>query len=122
MIARLVIILVLVALMALLLADRSEAAYRASSTAYCLTGTMADGTYTRPGSVASNRHPLGTRLWVRGPGGRWRWVVRDRIGHSSELDFWQPTCGRAFGWGRRTVTVKVGWPRKHCHLHRHRPR
>jgi 3D (Asp-Asp-Asp) domain-containing protein len=85
----------------------------AQSTAYCITGTMADGTVTRAGSAASNRHPLGTRITVLGggPGGLRRWTVRDRIGHSSQLDFWQPSCGAALAWGRRTVRYRLGWAR-----------
>jgi 3D (Asp-Asp-Asp) domain-containing protein len=80
------------------------------STAYCLTGTMADGTHTRTGSLAHNGYPLGTRLWIRpSPTGRRRWTVRDRIGHGTQLDFWLPSCDTAITWGRRHVTVTVGW-------------
>lgn len=83
----------------------------AESTAYCLRGRMADGTFVRAGSAASNRHPLGTRIYVRGPGGRKKWTIRDRIGHGSELDFWVPTCSAAFAWGRRSVAYRMGWGR-----------
>ena len=84
-----------------------------SSTAYCLRGTMADGTYTRAGSIAHNGYALGTRLWVRpSPTGRRRFVVRDRIGWGTELDFWLPSCSWAISWGRRAVRVRLGWPRK----------
>jgi len=83
------------------------------STAYCLTGTMADGTGVRAGSVASNQYPLGTVLEVRpSPSGRRLWVVRDRIGWGTELDFWVSSCARAIAWGRRTVRVRVGWPKR----------
>jgi hypothetical protein len=43
----------------------------AESTAYCLSGTMADSTGVRAGSVAHNGYELGTRLSDRpsaGPG------------------------------------------------------
>jgi 3D (Asp-Asp-Asp) domain-containing protein len=81
------------------------------STAYCLSGTMADGTQVRAGSVASNQHPLGTHLIVSSsPTGQRHWVVRDRIGWGTELDFWVPTCGQAYSWGRRTVRIS-----KHQH-------
>jgi 3D (Asp-Asp-Asp) domain-containing protein len=83
------------------------------STAYCLSGTMADGSGVRAGSVASNHHPLGTRLVITpAPYRRRYWVVRDRIGWGTELDFWLPTCGRALGWGRRTVRIRR-WRRPH---------
>jgi 3D (Asp-Asp-Asp) domain-containing protein len=80
-----------------------------SSTAYCSSGTTADGSQTRPGIVASNLYRLGTRLRVsRSPYGRWRvFVVRDRVGHSSQLDFYVASCARAIHWGRRTVHVRV---------------
>jgi hypothetical protein len=83
--------------------------FGAQSTAYCLRGRMSDGTYTRYGSAASNRHPLGTRIRLRrrGPGGVRTWVIRDHIGWGSELDFWQPSCSAARAWGRRFVTYRV---------------
>lgn len=82
---------------------------RASSTAYCLRGRMADGTRTRPGSVAMNRHPLGTRIQLRGARfeGRRVFVVRDRIGYGSELDLWVSSCSRALAWGRRQVAYRI---------------
>jgi hypothetical protein len=89
------------------------ALFGADSTAYCLQGRMADGSYTRFRSVASNRHPLGTRLRIvghpSGPRGIRRVVVRDRIGWGSSLDFWTPSCGMAMGFGRKRVTYKLGW-------------
>jgi len=89
------------------------AAVIAGSTGYCLNGTMADGTWTRPGSVAHNGYPLGTRLTIApSPTGRRRFVVRDRIGWGTELDFWVSSCARAIAWGRRTVKVRVGWPKR----------
>lgn len=83
--------------------------FGAQSTSYCLDGTMADGTHTRAGSAASNRHPLGTRLRLTrpGPGGRRTWIVRDRIGSGSELDFWRPSCAASRAWGRRHVAYRV---------------
>lgn len=79
----------------------------AVSTAYCDTGTMADGSYTRPSSVASNSYPLGThlRIWPS-PTGQRRFVVRDRIGWGSELDFWLSSCSAARAWGRRPVHIR----------------
>lgn len=87
------------------------AALATISTAYCLSGTMADGSPVRAGSVAHNGYPLGTRITVS-PSfyGQRRFVVRDRIGWGTELDFWTPSCATAYAWGRRVVTVRVGWP------------
>lgn len=83
--------------------------YVVGSTSYCLKGRMADGTYTRARSVANNFLPLGSiiRTSRPGPGGYRIYVVRDRIGHGSALDFWTPTCRQAFSWGRRTVKFIV---------------
>lgn len=83
-----------------------------TSTAYCLSGVMADGSYVRAGSVAHNGYALGTHITVR-PAfvGRHRFIVRDRIGWGTQLDFWTPYCGTAFAWGRRTVRVRKGWTR-----------
>lgn len=82
---------------------------QAHSTSYCLSGRMADGSYVRVGSVAMNRHPLGTRILLVGTTfrGRRRFVVRDRIGHGSELDFWSPSCAVSRRWGRRVVRYRV---------------
>jgi 3D (Asp-Asp-Asp) domain-containing protein len=80
------------------------------STAYCLAGTMADGSFTRTASIAHNGFPLGTRVTVSPPfHGRRRFVVRDRIGWGTSLDFWTPSCGDAIRYGRRIVRVRRGW-------------
>ena len=85
--------------------------HRAESTSYCLSGRMADGSHVRAGSVASNRHPLGTRIRLVGVtfSGRRRFTVRDRIGHGSELDLWSASCAASIRWGRRVVHYRVGW-------------
>lgn len=80
------------------------------STAYCLRGTMADGSRTRRRSVAMNSLPLGTRIRLVGQSfhnGLRIFVVRDRIGWGTQLDFWSPTCAAARMWGRRTVHFRV---------------
>lgn len=81
----------------------------ARSTSYCLRGRMADGSFTRHGSVAMNSLPLGTRIRLVGVkfDGRRSFVVRDRIGWGSELDFWAPSCRMSLWWGRRTVKFRV---------------
>ena len=77
------------------------------STAYCLSGQMADGSGVRWGSVASNQYPLGTVLEVTpAPAGRRRWTVRDRIGWGTQLDFWHGSCAAARSWGRRAVRIR----------------
>lgn len=87
-----------------------------SSTAYCLNGRMADGTQTRPGSIAHNGYALGTKVTVwPSPTGRRRFIVRDRIGWGTQLDFWLPTCRAALSWGRRVVHVRLGWKRRYRH-------
>jgi 3D (Asp-Asp-Asp) domain-containing protein len=82
------------------------------ATAYCLQGTMADGTYTRARSAAANHLPLGTKIRLVGRpflGGMRRFVVRDRIGWGTSLDLWTPSCGSATYWGRRGIRYKLGW-------------
>jgi 3D (Asp-Asp-Asp) domain-containing protein len=80
------------------------------STAFCLSGTMADGSGVRFGSIAHNGYPLGTRVTVSPPFyGRRRFTVRDRIGWGTSLDFWAPNCSMAIRWGRRVVRVRRGW-------------
>ena len=81
------------------------------ATSFCLTGTMADGSHTRRWSAAHNGYPLGTRIWID-PAvfGRHRWVVRDRIGFGTQLDFWSPSCATSRRFGRRVVKVHRGWP------------
>lgn len=89
-----------------------------TSTAYCLNGRMADGTMVRAGSIAHNGLPLGTHVTVYpSPTGRRRFVVRDRIGWGTQLDFWLPSCAQALTWGRRVVHVKVGWPKRRRYVH-----
>lgn len=61
-----------------------------------------------------NRHSLGTKIRVRAVylngrkvatrvRGLKHFVVRDRIGHGTELDFWSPSCAWSNAFGRRTV-------------------
>lgn len=84
-----------------------------TTTAYCLSGRMADGTFTRPRSAASNTLRLGTRITLTrpGPGGLRRYVIRDRIGHGTELDLWTGSCATALQFGRRARTYRLGWHR-----------
>jgi 3D (Asp-Asp-Asp) domain-containing protein len=88
---------------------------QATTTSYCLNGTMADGTQTRPRSAASNSLRLGTKIRITGrqagPGGIRKYVIRDRIGYGTQLDLWTSSCYSARQFGRRTTTFKIGWAR-----------
>lgn len=87
--------------------------YTVDTTAYCQQGIMANGSYTRPQSAASNSLPLGTKIKVvgrtAGPGGNRKYVIRDRIGYGTSLDLWVGSCASAIGFGRRQTTFKIGW-------------
>lgn len=92
-----------------MIAHVAAAVLSAASTSYCLQGRMADGTYTRAGSVAMNTLPLGSKIRLVGVSfnGRRTFTVRDRIGWGSQLDLWTPSCGQARQWGRRNVRFVV---------------
>lgn len=83
------------------------------TTSYCLHGRMADGSYTRPRSAASNQLRLGTKIRlvgkITGPEGMRKYVIRDRIGYGTELDLWVDSCHTASTFGRRTVHFKMEW-------------
>lgn len=80
----------------------------ADTTAYCQTGTMADGSQTRAHTVAMNNLPLGTKIRTKHPiFGMRHFVVRDHIGHGSEMDVWTSSCAAAWRFGRRTVAYVV---------------
>lgn len=75
-----------------------------TSTAYCLTGTMANGQRVYRGAVAMNGVPFGSVWQVDGGG---TYTVADRIGHSSQFDIAMPgDCAAAMAYGRRTITVR----------------
>jgi hypothetical protein len=96
-----------------LLATLAIAAAPTDATSYCLHGVMADGTPTRPGAVAHNGYPLGTRIQVWPPVfGLTRWVVRDRIGWGTSIDFWAPSCALSRAFGRQRIRVALGWPQR----------
>jgi hypothetical protein len=79
-----------------------------SSTAYCLTGTMASGRRVYWGAVAMNGVPLGSRWAVlSGPWAGRVLTVEDRIGHGSGFDVAMPgSCGAARSYGRRAIQVR----------------
>ncbi|KAF0092232.1 MAG: hypothetical protein FD141_416 [Fusobacteria bacterium] len=76
-----------------------------SSTAYTHTGNnMANGEKPYEGAVASNLVPLGTKIYIEGYG---YFVVKDRIGHGSQLDIFMDTYEEAIQYGRRTIKVYI---------------
>lgn len=81
-----------------------------NSTAYCLSGTMANGRRVHSGAVAMNLLSLGSHVTVSSsPLGTRHFTVEDRIGWGSQIDFWVPSCALALAWGRRQVKVWTGW-------------
>jgi 3D (Asp-Asp-Asp) domain-containing protein len=78
------------------------------STAYCQNGITASGRAPFLGEVAVNLYPFGTRLSVSPPvWGRTRFVVEDRIGAFSQIDFYNSSCQAALDFGRRVEQVHV---------------
>ena len=76
-----------------------------SSTAYTYTGhNMANGEKPYEGAVACNLVPIGTKLYIEGYG---YFVVKDRIGHSSQLDIFMDTYDECIQYGRRTIKVYI---------------
>jgi 3D (Asp-Asp-Asp) domain-containing protein len=86
---------------------------RTYATSYCLHGRMADGTYTRRRSAASNVLRLGTKIRLVGRSfyGMRRFVIRDTGGALGDghLDLWHNRCGASIAWGRRSVRYRIGW-------------
>lgn len=98
-----IVILVVVAV-----AQAAPRVWHASSTAYCLNGTMANGHRVHWGAVASNRHRLGTRIRMKHKiRGRRYFTVEDRIGYGSDLDVWMGSCHKARQYGRRHAMYTV---------------
>ena len=89
-------------------AATADGTTRVNSTAYCLTGTMANGRRAHWGAVAMNGPTFGTRYEVLdGPFAGHTFVVSDRIGHSSQFDIAMPgNCTGAINYGRRTITIR----------------
>jgi 3D (Asp-Asp-Asp) domain-containing protein len=81
---------------------------RVGSTAYCLRGYTASGTYVGPGTVAVDPRviPLGTKLYVEGYGYA---TARDTGGAivGNKIDVWFPTLGQCYQWGYRHVNVTI---------------
>lgn len=79
-----------------------------SSTAYCLTGRMANGQRVYDGAVAMNGEPFGARFEILdGPRAGSVLTVADRIGHGSQFDVAMPgDCAGARRYGRRSIHIR----------------
>lgn len=79
------------------------------ATAYCLHGTTATGTWTRPGTIAVDPRviPLGSVVYVPGYG---RAIARDTGSaiKGARIDVWLSSCSRARSWGVRRLRIRVG--------------
>jgi 3D (Asp-Asp-Asp) domain-containing protein len=86
---------------------------RTYATSYCLHGTMADGSRTRPRSAASNVLRLGTKIRLVGRSfyGMRRFVIRDTGGalDDGHLDLWHTSCSTSIRWGHRPIAYRLGW-------------
>ena len=83
-------------------------AQRVDSTAYCLSGAMANGQRAHTGAAAMNGVPLGTKFRVKtGPLRGEVFTVKDRVGHGSEFDIAMPDrCSAASRYGRRVINIR----------------
>jgi 3D (Asp-Asp-Asp) domain-containing protein len=73
-----------------------------SSTCYAQGGITASGQQARPGEVAANMLPLGTRIILDHPAfGRQEYVILDRIGSGSELDIFNESEAACNQYGRQ---------------------
>ena len=78
-----------------------------STTAYCQGIITASGRRVFVGEVAMNTEPLGARIQVSPPVfGLTRFLVLDRYGSGTQLDFYAPSCSAAIQYGRRTERVR----------------
>lgn len=111
-IARFAWLLVAIPLLAPQPAEASSEYYWYNVSAYCVSGTMADGNQTYSGAVAaSSGLAFGSLLEIKGMG---VYVVEDRGGAITwrHLDIWMPRCGDAIAFGRQWLLVSVqrsGW-------------
>lgn len=81
---------------------------RLTSTAYCLTGKMANGKQVHDGAAASNKF-FGKRLRLKsGPLAGKEVTVEDRHAKgSTELDIWMADCELALEYGRKHIEVEM---------------
>ncbi len=82
------------------------------SSAYCLRGITASGSYVRHGTIAVDPRviPMGSRIFVPGYG----WGVAADTGgmiKGNVIDIWLPTARQCYDWGVRRVRIRV-FPRR----------
>jgi 3D (Asp-Asp-Asp) domain-containing protein len=78
------------------------------ATAYSQGSVTASGVAPYVGDVASNLYPLGTHIMVSpAVWGRTRFVVLDRVGCCTDVDFYTPSTPQAIDFGRRVERVQV---------------
>jgi 3D (Asp-Asp-Asp) domain-containing protein len=75
------------------------------TTAYCLTGTTASGTYTHWGTVASTL-PFGTQMYIPGYGDGTAEDTGGAVG-AGHVDLWMPSCSEAIDWGVRYEKIEI---------------
>lgn len=96
--------IVLLGLFFLFPMDSHAYKYLAEITAYTHTGNpMANGEYPHVGAIASNDHPIGTKIKINGK----VYTVKDRVGCDGVIDIFMDTHHEAIQWGRRYIIVEV---------------
>jgi 3D (Asp-Asp-Asp) domain-containing protein len=77
-------------------------------TAYCLIGTTATRTHTRPGTVAVDPSliPLHSKLSIPGYG-RGRALDTGGAIKGHRADVWFASCTRARQWGVKRIVIRV---------------
>jgi 3D (Asp-Asp-Asp) domain-containing protein len=82
--------------------------YTVTSTCYDQGTITASGAGVFVGEVANNMFPLGTRIYLDRPVfGLREFVVDDRIGWGSQLDFYYPSASVCDQYGREQIGFRV---------------
>lgn len=87
--------------------ERVQSSY---ATAYCLSGTMANGRKVHPHAIAHNGLKLGTRITFTRPAFGMRNFVVSDTGPALEdghFDIWTSSCTAARKWGRRNIRYRI---------------
>jgi len=76
-------------------------------TAYCLTGTMANGEKVHQHSIACPRAwKEGTKVEIL----KKEYVCHDKLGPQykrGRIDIWMPKCSDARKWGKKKLTINI---------------
>jgi 3D (Asp-Asp-Asp) domain-containing protein len=82
--------------------------YVVTSTCYDQGTTTASGAHVFVGEVANNMFPLGTRIYLdRAVFGLREFIVDDRIGWGSQLDFYNPSATVCDEYGREGIGFRI---------------